>query len=180
MERAIPDNFPAALEKLFTHEGGESNDPDDKGGHTRYGVSLRFLKQIKGDVNGDGHVDSADIRALTPETAAGFYQVHFWDHYRLGEIRAPEVAAKALSFYVNMRGKVAARVFQRALRSCGVFVIEDGIVGTGTLNALNSTFTAPYLAAVRSEAAGTYRQIVANNSSQRKFLGGWLNRAYSK
>ena len=36
------------------------------------------------------------------------------------------------------------------------------------------------LAALKSEAAGYYRCLVAKNPKLQKFLNGWLNRAYRK
>jgi lysozyme family protein len=61
----------------------------------------------------------------------------------------------------------ANKLIQRALRSTGVSVTEDGIIGPVTL------------AALKSEAAGYYRLIANINPSQLTFINGWLRRAYS-
>jgi lysozyme family protein len=64
------------------------------------------------------------------------------------------------------------------LRSVGINVQEDGLLGPVTLSATNNADTNALLAAIKSEAAGYYRLIAAKNPSQQKFLNGWLNRAY--
>ena len=67
-------------------EGGFVDDPADPGGTTNYGVSLRFLKSQgleAGDIDGDGDIDADDIRALTPERAAGVLRRAFWDVFPL-------------------------------------------------------------------------------------------------
>jgi lysozyme family protein len=58
-------------------------------------------------------------------------------------------------------------------------VKEDGILGKVTLAAVNSADAGELLAALRSEAAGYYRGIVIKNSSQNRFINGWLKRAYT-
>ncbi len=74
---------------------------------------------------------------------------------------------------------MAHRLIQRALRSAGRDVIEDGLLGPKTIAAINAVDVSDLLAALKSEAAGYYRSIAASNPKQRKFLKGWLNRAYS-
>ena len=79
---------------------------------------------------------------------------------------------------VNLGIRAAVIVLQRALRSVGKTVQEDGLMGSETLLATMYSEPRCLSAAIKSEAAGYYRQIAANNPSQQKFLKGWLNRAY--
>ena len=123
-------NFYDALNNVLIHEGGFVNHAADKGGATAYGISIRFLSglpKLAGDVNGDGHVDILDIQSLTEQSAAEFYKKYFWDHYRLGEIRDQRVAQKLFNFFVNMRGKTAGLIGQRAANDLGAGLVEDGI-----------------------------------------------------
>ena len=51
--------FEEAWSYVKENEGGYVNDKNDKGGATKYGVSLRFLKGLErdeGDINGDGEL----------------------------------------------------------------------------------------------------------------------------
>ncbi len=79
---------------------------------------------------------------------------------------------------VNLGIRTAVIVLQRALRSVGINVQEDGLMGPQTLSSASNSEPRYLLAAIKSEAAGYYRQIAAKNPSPQKFLKGWLNRAY--
>jgi lysozyme family protein len=66
---------------------------------------------------------------------------------------------------------------QRALRANHWPVTEDGILGTKTRTAANA-FTGGLAPALRSEAAGFYRVLVAKHPQFKRFLNGWTRRAY--
>ena len=67
----MADNFAESLDIIRRWEGGWSDHPDDKGGLTRWGISLRFLKSINRDFSGDGVVDGRDLTVMTHEDAEG-------------------------------------------------------------------------------------------------------------
>ena len=180
--------FDPSFDDLMYWEGGDKYHEvkGDAGGATKYGVSLRFIKSLpleESDINHDGHITAQDIEALDEKTAKGFYRKHFWFHYQLGNVETQKVASKLLNIFVNMRGRTAAKVAQRALISCKVGGIkEDGHLGPISYAAINQitcdcSLTAMYLSALRAHQEAIYRLIAANNPTQNKFLNGWLNRA---
>ncbi|MDO9477652.1 MAG: glycosyl hydrolase 108 family protein [Pseudohongiella sp.] len=177
--------FFRALQETLLKEGKLSTNSADRGGITNYGISIRFLKLlplVDADVNGDGHVTEADIRALTGNAShvAHLYKKYFWDHYRLDECQHPRIAIKLFDMLVNMRSVMAVKCLQRALRACNTPVLEDGVLGSKTFAAIaNIQDERNLLAPIRSEAFGTYQLIVAADASQAQFLPGWKNRAYS-
>jgi hypothetical protein len=68
--------YAAAAKKLLLIEGGFVDDPTDRGGTTKYGISLRFLAAAGAfdsdgdgiadfDLDMDGDIDGADVRKLT-------------------------------------------------------------------------------------------------------------------
>lgn len=59
------ENFKKALEFVLKWEGGYSNDPNDPGGETNFGISKR------------SHPD-LDIKALTKEQASMIYFQKYW------------------------------------------------------------------------------------------------------
>ncbi len=174
--------FNLAFSDVLKHEGGFSNHANDKGGATHYGISLRFLKWLPktaGDVNGDGHVSHADIKALTPDKARAFYQRYFWEHYRLGDIENQAIATKLFNFFVNMRGRTAALIAQRALNDLGVMVKTDGILGSRSLAALNGVEAHELMVCIKWQAWSVYKSIVAADSTQSAFINGWRKRAFA-
>lgn len=171
--------FELAIPTIIRHEGGYINNPNDPGGATRYGISLRWLKSIGlyGDINGDLHVDIKDIQALTLATAERFYQVYWWDHYGYGRIDAQVLATKILDMAVNMGAPRAHRIVQTALGAH-----PDGILGPNTLAGLNAVSEAPLLLLARIQGlqAAFYTGLVSNNSRLAEFLPGWISRAYDR
>jgi lysozyme family protein len=180
--------FDLAMPVVLSHEGGISLDPDDPGGATKYGISLRFLHGLADksnqdhrdvDFNGDGHVDTDDIRSLKQEDAAAIYRRQFWDRFRYGRIHAQCIATKLFSLSVNMGFHAAHCCIQNAVRAASTKeLVVDGVIGHKSIDAINKANPAILLAALKSEAAGKYRIIADRNPKLRKYLKGWLNRSY--
>lgn len=175
-------HFKTALADVLKHEGGYVDHKNDNGGATAFGISLRFLSTLPalaGDVNGDGHVNKDDVKALSKEDAAKFYEKSFWLHYRLNEVEAESVAVKLMNLFVNMRGKTAALVAQRAANDLGAGLVEDGILGSKSIAVLNSLEVEPLLVCIKYQAWNVYKAIVENTPSQAVFINGWRKRAFA-
>lgn len=71
--------FLHALSFIRAREGGYVNDPTDKGGETKYGISDKRdgLADGKTDVDGDGKPDTR-IKDLTEEQAGQIYFRDYW------------------------------------------------------------------------------------------------------
>lgn len=164
--------FRCAVDRVFRHEGGLVEDPDDPGGITNYGISLRFLQTVQPNAMAD------DIKNLTKDQAGQLYYQHFWKAGGYDRIGPLAVAEKILDLAVNVGGKQAGKLLQRACRSCGRDLVEDGEVGPITCRNIEAIPTETLIAALRSEAAGYYRSLVAAQPIRVKWLKGWLNRAY--
>jgi lysozyme family protein len=178
--------FGYALSVVLLHEGRYVNDPDDPGGATNWGVSLRAVSKLDEDLDGildfdldgDGDVDADDIRAMPLEKAAEYYH-GLWSRGRYAELGDMHVSAKAFDLAVNMGAGQLGRVLQRALRACGHPIVEDGIVGRKTRTAAALADPRRLMTAIRCEAAGFYRVLVALKPVRSKYEAGWLNRAYA-
>lgn len=178
--------FDHAIRVALHHEGYYSNDPDDPGGPTQFGMSLRTAQKIGDldgdgrldmDLDGDGDVDADDIRLLTAQKAVELFRTLYWlaVYNKIPSL----VAVKVFDLALNMGAKQAHILLQRAVKAnTGRALKEDGILGPQTISDANQCYTPALLAALRSEAAGFYRQLAAQRPASRKYLNGWLNRAY--
>lgn len=182
-------SFIQAMETVFEHEGGFVDDPVDPGGATNFGVSLRFLVSIgeldldddgimDGDFNYDGKVDVQDIKDMDREDAMKLYHLHWWDKYGYGDLPAG-IAVKVFDLAVNMGAKQAHKLLQRACRATGANLTEDGIIGPQTRFVIQGLDQWGLMTALRSEAAGFYRVLIAQKPHFEKYRNGWLRRAYA-
>jgi len=173
---AYPTSARNALNWIFQAEGLLSDDPDDPGGTTKYGISLRFLSSLGnlGDIDGDGDIDSDDIRALTPADAASLYLNHFWTGVRADEL-PDRLNIAVFDMAVNAGVRRAVKILQQALP-----VKLDGIIGPATLAAARRAMAhAPdFLIVYLGYRAQYYRDITLANSSLSKYLRGWINRLF--
>ena len=70
-------NYDKAFEFIMKWEGYKSDDPDDSGGRTIFGISERFHPET---VKRLWDLPKAEAR----EEAKIFYKVEYWDRYRCG------------------------------------------------------------------------------------------------
>ena len=73
--------FQYCMDVIMEHEGYLSDNKRDPGGITKWGISLRFLKAMGCDMDGDGKVDAHDILVLTQHDAEEIYRRYWWDNY---------------------------------------------------------------------------------------------------
>lgn len=177
--------FEKAIGVLLQHEGGYVNNPNDPGGATNYGISLRFLADHPedGDFDNDGDVDIADIKNMTVRQAMAIYHKFWWAKYRYGSINDQTIATKVLDLSVNMGAPRAHMLLQQALnKAFGLNLRVDGVLGPatfGVLNAIEDDKEQCLLNAYCDEAWNFYQQIIAKRPSLGVFKKGWYNRAYS-
>ena len=167
------EKFKKAVEFVIKNEGGYVFDKNDLGGVTKYGISQKAYPAL-------------NIKGLQREDAIKIYYCDYWLKGKFEQIPDENIATKVFDFTINFGQRASTIVLQRALRSVGINVQEDGLFGPQTLSATifccnpkNAKNRAKMLlTAIKSEAAGYYRLIAAKKPQQQKFLNGWLNRAY--
>lgn len=189
--------YARAVRHVLGVEGGYVNDPVDRGGATKYGISLRFLVSegnidLDGDgradfdLDMDGDIDGADIRKLTVGDAIFLYHRCFWQ--RLDAETFPEPIGEMM-FDQGVNGglgaarKLLQRAINRATRGDKTVaqIAVDGAIGSATRRALDNVIHHNgirfLVICYREEVKARYRAIVAANPSQSRFLKGWLRRA---
>ena len=162
-------NFHTAFEHLIGIEGGYVNDPTDRGGETKYGISKKAYPNL-------------DIRNLTLDGAKAIYYRDYWQKLKLDEIPSYHIAAELFDTGVNMGIGVASRFLQQALnlmnRNQQNFpdLIVDGVIGANTLNAYRKVDTKILLKVLNGLQFSRYVDIVTKNPSQEKYFNGWMQR----
>lgn len=177
-------NFDTAVEIILKHEGGYVNNPNDPGGVTNFGVSLRFLADHPelGDFNHDGHVDAEDIANMTLDDAKLVYKTEWWDKFKYGMIVDQTIATKVFDFSVNMGASRAHKLLQQALnKAFGLTLSIDGVLGPAsfrTLNNIDDDHEQALLTSYCDCAWAFYQELIAKNPKLGVFQKGWKNRAY--
>lgn len=189
-------NYPKAFitANVFTQkwEKGFVNHPNDPGGITFNGVSLRFLKQTGIDVNGDGHIDAKDIRALYERNDQAtvdliFYNA-FWRDTKLERLPYLVVQIVYYDSAVNTGRTQTAKFLQRgcnSLVSKKLRLVDDGVVGPKTeslVHALCRDGQTQELGQKMADARLAFHNLLVNSSpypdgrNYRPFAAGWRNR----
>lgn len=169
LERAL--DLVAEHEFSRREDGGFSDDPDDPGGPTKFGISLRFLQGIQPSAG------VSDILEMTWARASSILEVEFWIKNRY-DLLPEDLGVKLFDLAVNMGAHQAHVLLQRACRAGSEPVTEDGLLGPKTRASVAIAQPFVLLACLRCEAAGFYRSLVARFPSRAVFISGWLARAY--
>lgn len=161
-------DFLPAFEKMIVAEGGYllHNVAGDKGGQTYAGIARNRWPNWSGwaiiDAGGEPQAD----------LVRGFYRANFWTAMRLEEVKNQQVAEMLFDFGVNAGTGTAVKLAQIT-----VGATPDGRIGPKTLAALNAADPEKFALAYTLAKIARYRDIVARDRSQIKFLVGWINRA---
>ncbi len=171
--------------EIVAREGGFVNDPDDPGGATNHGVTLATMQRLGLDLDADGRVGEADVRALSVAQAVDIFLKHYFDDPGLGDL--PDcLQASVFDMFVNA-GSNAIRILQRLLNEMDLRVAVDGALGPQTLDAaaLAAELAPDHLADAYGIARRNYYYRLADSrKASRKFArrrdggkGGWILRA---
>lgn len=149
-------DFRHAVDFVFECEGEFSQDQNDPGGETRFGVSQKSYPHLT-------------IKDITKDQAEQIYLTDYWDRLSCSEMPVA-VAFCVFDTAVNMGPVTAIRLLQMALR-----VKIDGVLGPITMGALY---------ALKGNVSGLIAEFTAQRISRYSTLDnfnifglGWIRRA---
>ena len=162
-----------------------TNDPTDRGGPTKYGITQATLTKWR-----KRPVTPAEVAALTRNEAFEIYFIMYVVDPGFDKVRtlSSTIAAELVDTGVNMGQGTAGKFLQRALNALsgnqtkGADLVVDGVVGNASLKALQAYLGKRgkegeriLLVLLNGLQATQYVLITEGNTSQRKYFYGWMN-----
>lgn len=181
----MSDPIGAIIDKVLAEESGQyTNDPNDAGGPTRWGITQTVLADFRGHP-----VSATDVSMLTQSEA--------WSIYYAKYVRTPKfdlvakismaIGAKLIDAGVNVGPPTIAMFLQRCLNAFSLRgskypdVAVDGSVGPGTLSALSSYLAwrgaegeRVMLEALNCLQGERYIELAEKRPADQDFIYGWL------
>jgi len=164
--------FEKGLDYTFANEGGFSNDKADRGGATKFGITIGDLSKWRRRA-----VSIQEVRDLSADEAKAIYKAWYWDTLSLDQVRSEGVAICMFDIGVVRGIGVPPKYAQQICNSHGANLVVDGHVGPKTLLAVNALDPALFIRDFASKTKAGFYAIVAGRPSQIVFLKGWINRA---
>ena len=151
---------------VLKYEGGIVDDPDDAGGFTNKGVTLKTFRSVYGKDK-----TREDLINITDEQWGKIFKECYWDKFRADDIESQSVANMAVDWAYNAGVGTVAKKIQNI-----VGTKPDGIVGSGTLKLINTKDHKELFEQIKAARILFYKKLVEKKPSNEKFLKGWLNR----
>ena len=155
--------FELCKRTIAAAEGAMADNPNDRGGLTRLGISQAAYPDL-------------NIAKLTDDQCYLILDQDYWTYYRLGEINDQGIANQCMLLFINMPPAKAGKIIQAAIHGCGHEITLDGVVGTDTLQSLNTLPVGWLSDRLRTEASRYYLQLTDNNKSQIPNFRSWMRR----
>jgi len=152
---------------ILRHEGGDkfTQDPDDPGGATKYGITLGLLKEVQGDATVE------QIKNLTEERARQIYMTEFIIKTKFNLINDMKLRHLLVDTAVNCGKSRTTKWFQFVLG-----LTPDGVFGPKTEKALLGMEVEKVYRKVAACRLVHYVDITDSNPKLLKFLRGWVAR----
>jgi lysozyme family protein len=158
-------DFKPFWEMLKKNEGTEyTNDPDDKGGPTKYGVTQEELARWR-----KRPVTPAEVAALQEPEAEAIARARYWPY---DPIILQGVAMRAADLGYNAGVGIGKAALQRAANACGAGLKVDGQIGPRTIAAVNAVPASLMVPALQEEQRAWYWHCVRRDV-RRAAAWGW-------
>lgn len=173
-------NVDQIIEGIVGREGGFTDNPKDKGGPTRWGITQAVARQY-------GY--TGDMRTLPREVAKAIYLELYYVGPKFDQVYAlsPRIAEELTDTGVNCGVAVAAKFLQRALnafnREASIYpdIAVDGQLGIRSLAALRAYLEhrgaegeVVMLKALNCLQGERYIDLAEGRPANEEFVWGWI------
>lgn len=162
------------INHILEIEGGYVDDPLDSGGETNFGITVEVARA-------NGY--AGPMRDLPRSLAFDIYERKYW-HAVKADYMPDRIAAEIVDTGVNMGTRRAGKILQRCLNVLNdrgrlyKDIAADGIIGKGTLAALNSYLAVrdegTLLKALNCLQGAYYIELAERREKDERYLRGWL------
>jgi len=172
--------FNDAFDRLILVEGGYSDDPNDRGGKTKFGITEAVARA-------NGY--SGAMLDFTVDNARAIYRSQYWNTLALDKVSAmaPSVAEEMFDTAVNMGVGMAGQFLQRVLNAFNrrgadyPDLTTDGVIGPMSISALNTFLRKRglegekvMLRALNALQGARYLTITEHRPQNEDFIYGWI------
>lgn len=159
------------IQAILNREGGFVNNPNDRGGPTKYGITLETLYRWR-----NKPTSVHDVRDLTIEEARQIYLHNYIMKPGYDKLGDPALIEQLIDAGVNHGVGNAIKILQLALR-----VDQDGSIGPKTLEAYHKKDPVDVVLLFIAARCRFYSDILnirknKRAESQWQFAAGWFNR----
>lgn len=164
-------DFNLAIPRILKNEGGYTNNPNDSGGETNWGITVAVARE-------NGY--KGNMRTMTVEQAKAIYKKKYWDTLELDLIKQQIIADIIFDISVNAGQGRAAHFLQRTVNlMTKQNIVEDGDVGNTTITRANTLTGQNIEKSVRiisALATSHYIDCCEKAEKNEDFILGWLRR----
>lgn len=167
---------------FYKWEGGLSKDPNDSASenmcptpykdgfkyHTNKGVTYLAWKSVFGSGN------DTRFYQMNSDDWGLIFKRGYWDKVKCDLINSQSIAECLVSWAWGSGAKTAIKQMQRTIGFDKSQ--QDGLIGPATLKAINSCDEKELFEKCVKNRESFFRHIAENDSRNKKFLKGWLNR----
>lgn len=173
-------NHEDIINNVIGREGGYTNNPDDRGSETIWGITVAVARAY-------GY--AGDMREMPRATAFLIYQQRYWTEPKFNQVAQlnQTIAEELLDTGVNMGQATAVRFLQRALNVLNnrakswPDVVVDGVLGPLTLTCLKTYLddrgeygVTVLMRMLNAQQTVRYMEIAERDKAQEEFMYGWV------
>jgi lysozyme family protein len=156
------------IDDVIRREGREfTNDPNDRGGPTKFGITKRDLEAWLGRP-----VSVDEVKNLDEATARTIFETKYYKRPGFDKIPWKPLAEQLADWGIHSGPTLAIMNLQEILG-----VERDGVLGPKTLKALSEADSVRVNISVAKRRLMMFTRIVRKDPTQLKFLSGWVSRA---